>query len=300
MGEVVALVARPALGDAIRMFLYSYERIGSEGTRTTYRTALHQMAAAFPSLDELDSPAGAARFEDWFRGAFAGKKPRTYATKMAICRSAFNWWRRQGWMVVDPTAGLIRPGLAGDRTRVHDRAEVERLWERSDLPLRVRALAKMLYETAARCHELLRLNVEDLDLVNKRAKVRRKGGGIDWVFWQTGTAHLLPRLLAGRSRGPLFLTDRKPTRAVANLDLCPVTGRARLSYRRAHELLTAYGFRPHDFRRDSLTHDAENGTSVAILMARSGHRSLRSLEPYVKPSAEAVARHVAEMDPGRR
>ncbi|MBA2323386.1 MAG: hypothetical protein H0V92_04970 [Pseudonocardiales bacterium] len=51
-----------------------------------------------------------------------------------------------------------------------------------------------------------------------------------------GTALLLPRLLSGRGRGPVFLADRRPTRAVPGLDLCPVTGHARLSYRRAAEL----------------------------------------------------------------
>jgi len=53
----------------------------------------------------------------------------------------------------------------------------------------------MLYETAARSAEVLRLDVEDLDLANRRAKVRRKGGAIDVIVWQTGTARLLPRLL---------------------------------------------------------------------------------------------------------
>ena len=46
---------------------------------------------------------------------------------------------------------------------------------------------------------------------------------------------LLPRLLAARREGPVFLTARKPARAAASVDLCPVTGHARLSYRRAAE-----------------------------------------------------------------
>lgn len=56
------------------------------------------------------------------------------------------------------------------------------------------------------------------------------------MHWQTGAAILLPRLLAGRRAGPVFLASRKAARAVATADLCPVTGRARLSYRRAAEL----------------------------------------------------------------
>jgi integrase len=88
-------------------------------------------------------------------------------------------------------------------------ARVQRLLSRCDLPLREKTLWRMLYETAARASEILALNVEDLDLEQRRAPVRSKGGDTEFVYWDTGTAHLLPRLLRltdgtrrrGRSRG---------------------------------------------------------------------------------------------------
>ena len=49
---------------------------------------------------------------------------------------------------------------------------------------------------------MLRLDVEDLDLPNQRARVTCKGGAVDWIIWSTGTARLLPRLLKGRKTGP--------------------------------------------------------------------------------------------------
>jgi hypothetical protein len=48
----------------------------------------------------------------------------------------------------------------------------------------------MLYETAARPAEVL--DVEDLDLANRRAKVRRKGGAAGIIVWQAGTAPAAP------------------------------------------------------------------------------------------------------------
>jgi hypothetical protein len=70
---------------------------------------------------------------------------------------------------------------------------------------------------------VLSINVEDLDLDNKRVRVRSKGGDLDWLHFQTGSARLLPRLIAGRTRGPLFLADRAPApaRAPATIDRCP-------------------------------------------------------------------------------
>ncbi|MFI1933050.1 hypothetical protein [Streptomyces sp. NPDC020330] len=94
----------------------------------------------------------------------------------------------------------------------------------------------MLYESAARADEVLCLNVEDLYPHDKRGRITAKGGATEWIRWQSGTAQLLPRLIARRTRGPLFLTDRKAPAGTPTLVVCPETGRARLSYRRAEEI----------------------------------------------------------------
>ena len=45
--------------------------------------------------------------------------------------------------------------------------------------------------------------------------------------------------MAGRTDGPVFLTSRRAPAATPRADTCPVTGRARMSYRRAAEIFTA-------------------------------------------------------------
>ncbi len=134
-----------------------------------------------------------------------------------------------------------------DETKALPRPAIERPLTRRDVPLREKALWRMLYETAARAAEVLALNVEDLDLAGWRAPVRSKGGATQWVYWGSGTAHLLPRLLrlpdgTARARGPLFLSERRPgpARRPAAADVCPHTGRARLGYDRARILLDHY------------------------------------------------------------
>jgi integrase/recombinase XerD len=285
----------------VRAFLYDYEAIGSDGTRRVYGGTMRALVDAYGA----SASVGDLRPETlvpWFRERFGGTSAATYDRHLATLRSAAKWWQLQGWIIADPTVGLTRRKINIDRTKARDQATVSAVWERDDIPLRDKTLMMMLYETAARAEEILSLNVEDLDRANKRARVRSKGGDIEWVYWQTGTARLLPRLIGDRERGPLFLAYRLPTRAVATVDLCPVTGRARLSYRRAAELCKQYtGWTLHIYRHSALSHDAGAGTSLPMLQARSRHASIRTLaERYAIPGAGAVARHVAEMDPARR
>jgi integrase len=129
----------------------------------------------------------------------------------------------------------------------------------------------------------------------------------DVIYWQTGTARLLPRLIAGRKRGPLFVTDRKAKPSVALKDIDPTTQRARLSYRRAATLVEERAiamrrgpFTLHQLRHSKLTHAAEAGASTPMLTALSGHASVRSLAKYTKVSADALGRWQADIDPAAR
>jgi integrase/recombinase XerD len=210
------------------------------------------------------------------------------------------------------TAGTARPHQGPCyRTKALAEEQVAALW-RLDVSLRETTFWKMLYESAARTDEVLCLNVEDLYPQDKRGRIAAKGGAIEWIHWQSGTAQLLPRLIARRTRGPLFLTDHKAPAGTPTLDVCSETGRARLSYRRAEEVFEENtrllanplaspediedlnGWTRHRLRHSALTHDAEGGTLTPMLLARSRHASVRSLERYARPSVDAVARHVVE------
>ena len=195
---------------------------------------------------------------------------------------------------------------APDNSKAMTAAEVAELLG-MDAALRERVFWSMLYESAARAEEILNLDIEDLDTVNRCATVTRKGGAREVIYWQTGTARPLPRLIAGRKSGPLFLTDRKAKPSVAKTDTDNSTGRARLSYRRAATLLEEHTegmrrgpFTLHQLRHSRPTHAAEKGASTPMLMALSGHTSVRSLVKYAKVSAEALGRWQAETDPAAR
>ena len=149
----------------------------------------------------------------------------------------------------------------------------------------------MLYETAARTNEVLALNIEDLDLGARRAVVRGKGGHRQEVVWASGTARLLPRHLGDRRRGPVFVTHRRPNQAPALPDLMS-------RHRSGTPVVSAgLGAVPQRVGLDAapaaplrrLTHLGERGVGAPLLKAKSRHRSLRSLDRYVRPGIEAAS-----------
>lgn len=272
-------------------------------SRRSYEQTLARLSAVLgrdrPLVGVSAGDIEAAVLREW-----GGLAPATWNRHVATVRSFVAFCRRRGWLAVSVAGGLDRRREPADRTRSISYAALERLWRRDDVPLREKALWRLLYETAARADEILGLNVEDLDLASKRAKITAKGGDTEFVYFQAGSARLLPRLLGRRQRGPLFLADRRPppARTPAAADLCPETGRARLSYRRAEELFTAAsgGWTLHQLRHSAITHLAEDNVALPLLMAKSRHVSLRSLQRYARPGPEAVAALTAAHDPARR
>lgn len=250
----------------------------------------------------LEGPEFGPALAAWFTGRWGEAAPATFNRNLDALRSGVRYWVEQGWLAGDPTAGLRRRRRVADRTRALSRAEIEGLLARDDVSLREKTLWRMLYETAARAGEVLALDVGDLDVRNRKAKVRRKGGAVDVVVWQTGTARVLPRLLEGRRTGPVFLAERRARVPLPPADLDPGSGRARLSYRRAAECFEAAtgGWTLHQLRHSALTHAAEAGANTSTLLAYSGHTSVASLARYARVSPEALARWQEARDPARR
>jgi len=296
-----------ALGSAVEAFLVTLDHPESRGTRRVYASTLRALRAEFGDVTDTGilEPRQVAT---WFTRQWGHAAPSTWNRNLDAIRSAQRYWQDQQWMnATDLTSVLRRRQRGADRSRALSRVDVERLLTREDIAIRERSLWRMLYETAARSAEVLRLDVEDLDLPNRKAKVRRKGGAIDVIVWQTGTARLLPRLLKGRRTGPVFLTGRRSRVELPPCDIDMPSGKARLSYRRAAEIFEQATageqggpWTLHQLRHSALTHDAENGASTPMLMAKSGHTSVASLVRYARPSAEALARWQERNDPARR
>jgi integrase/recombinase XerC/integrase/recombinase XerD len=309
MGTVHKIRAeRMTVREAVDAFLAHYVSNLAAKTRTAYSATLAAFTAEFGDGDVYQlAPDDVAA---WFRSRWGERSAATWNQNRSALKSLEGWWnagvRRspgQGWGIPDPFVRIGPRDVPERRDRALTVDQVRRLLDDTKVPIRERALWAVMYESAARVHEVLALNVQDVDLPNHRARVQRKGGGADTIIWQRQGAMLLSRYLKGRRTGPLFTTDRaaRSDLGLTDADLDD-RGRARLSYDAAEEIFKRWsgGCTLHQLRHSSLSHDAERGTGAPMLQAKSGHKDIRSLARYAKVSTEALARHQAETDPGRR
>jgi len=123
--------------------------------------------------DELgDAPVTGAGLAGVVAQRWHHASPATWNRHIATVRSFARNCERTRILTIDGDVELQRRAEKHDHTRSIPLASLQRLWERRDIDLRERTLWRLLYETAARADEVLRLNVEDLDIPAKRARTR--------------------------------------------------------------------------------------------------------------------------------
>ncbi|ROO86383.1 RNA polymerase sigma factor (sigma-70 family) [Actinocorallia herbida] len=210
----------PLLGAAAAAFLAGLEGETARSYGQTLRRLCRTLGEALP-LAGVDA-ASVARVA---ATAWGGAAPRTWNRHASALRSFAAWADRP-----DLAASLSRRPVGRERVAPLEGAVLARVRALPGVAVRERVLWLLLQESAAPVRAVLALNVEDVDVSARRAGA---------IGWSAGTARLLPALLGARTRGPLFLTDRRPGPARTPSDprdLCPDTGRSRLSYGRAEYL----------------------------------------------------------------
>jgi integrase len=306
--KVTAIRGKPITLQAAADAFLSSPRCENPNTRRVYATVIDKLIAHLDPARQLAN-VDASEVANALETLWDDAAPSTWNRNRAAVGSWLGWCHTvKRWPAPALRSDCERRAEHADHTQDLPKRAIDRQLSRRDIPLREKTLWRMLYETAARASEVLALDVEQLDLANRRAPVRSKGGQIEWVHWGTGTAHLLPRLLrlsdrTSRTSGPLFLANRKPTpaRQPPARDICPHTGRPRLGYDRARILLLAYtGWRPHQLRHSAATHLGEKKVPLQLIMAKTRHRSPRTAMRYVHPGPAAVAEITELLDPPRR
>ena len=209
----------------IALDTWAWALVGEAPPPGPQRRGLRPPAVA---LSALDDPATAPRLRAALAARAAQRTPRTLNRELSILRGAIAWWQARGWVTADPARELHVPVPGGTAPRL-DPGQIAALFA-LPVPLPDKALWRLIYDSGAPVGRLLALDITDLDHDRRRAYA-------SGIRWGPRTAHLLRLLTLGRLDGPLFVSERRaPAEPAA--DRCRLTGRGRLSHRRAAERFT--------------------------------------------------------------
>ncbi len=185
----------PSLSGAVEAF-FAHRDLAAE-TRRSYRKALDPLIEAVDDdnrpVTDLDPNLVAAVFAERWDGC----APATWNTRRVALQAFASWCGDRWLLAADPPTGVAPGRRQADNTRAIPLEDLEELWRRRTVPLREKALWRMLYETAARASEVVAVDVEDLDRARRRARIRSKGGSVDMILWAAPTARLSYRTAAG-------------------------------------------------------------------------------------------------------
>lgn len=187
-------------------------------------------------LAVLDEAGTGARLAEAVAGRLGQAQARTVNREVSALRGAVGWWQRRQWIRADPTAAL-RPAAAAPAPAAPLTPAQRAALFALPAGLREQALWHVLADSGASAETVLALDAGAVDIRGCRA---RPAAGREPVQWHAPAGELVSWLLAGRRQGPVFCTGRRAPAGTAAADTCPVTGRGRLSYRRAAELLAEH------------------------------------------------------------
>jgi integrase/recombinase XerC len=249
----------------------------------------------------------AARVRAFLASRHRGCDAASIGRKLSAIRSFYAFLLREGACAADPTAGLSAPKTPKRLPKPLGVDDCEALIERGgrrapegpregERALRDRALVELLYGAGLRVGELVALDVRDVDLRAREARVWGKGGKqrvmpLPSAAREALAAYLDVRRRAGVLAEPLFtaLRGRGAQRAARPVRL-GVRDVRRLLRARQLRAGVADGVHPHRLRHSYATHLLDMGADLRSIQELLGHASLSTTQKYTAVSAEHLLR----------
>jgi integrase/recombinase XerD len=224
----------------------------------------------------------------------------THNRHQTIIQSLLNFALEQGYLSSNPIARLKRrkpdreKGEHGsdEVIRYLTHRQLETLYNLLEPNSRLHTLVLLLHHTGARIGEVLALDLEGIDKVNRKFRVLGKGNKQRWCFYSNDLADVLENYLRfyRHPRCPALFTAQQPF----TLEV------TRLSYRTAHKDWSQVlqlcpelkGFRLHDLRHTFAT-ERVGLMGIEELRALMGHTNIQTTLRYQKVTssrAELVAK----------
>lgn len=302
----------PLSRDAESFLLWmTVERGRSSNTISSYRRDLRKYEEFLAKRSASAIDASEDDVESFVRALQAtGEAVASTARRLAAVRMLHSYLVAEDFRPDNPSARVEGVRVPTGVPKPLSLTEVDSLLSavvgEDSLALRDRALLEFLYATGARISEACVLNLDDLDLNARVARLFGKGSKERVVpFGRTAETHLRSYLgLGGREllvpeywarqgdREAVFLTNR---------------GR-RLNRQKAWNIVRDAGVNagisqelsPHVLRHSCATHMLEHGADLRIVQEMLGHATISTTQIYTKVSQERLLNVYREAHPRAR
>lgn len=242
-----------------------------------------------------------------------GRQPLSAASSARSVVAVRGWHRfllAEGTALVDPARDVRPPATPKRLPKAISIDAVEQLLEAATAgdgpaPIRDRALLELLYSTGARISEAVGLDLDDIDLTERRAAVRLRGkGGKERVVPVGSYAASAVEAYRVRARPALAATGRGTPALFLN------TRGGRLSRQSAWQVLRTAAVRsglpgaehisPHTLRHSFATHLIAGGADVRVVQELLGHASVTTTQLYTLVTPDALREVYAASHPRAR
>lgn len=232
----------------------------------------------------------------------AGAARSTLARRAASVRTFTSWAHGAGLLDVDPGQLLASPRPQRKLPPVLDGGEAIALMDlepgaAAPLDLRDRLIVEMLYATAMRVGEIVRLDIDDID--RERRVVR--------VFGKGSKERMVPYGLAAERALEAWLRRGRPDVVVQGSGSALLLGargrridqRAvrRVVHDRARRIPGLPDVGPHGLRHTAATHLLDGGADLRAVQELLGHASLATTQIYTHVSVERLRQTYSRAHP---
>jgi integrase/recombinase XerC len=302
--ENVDAAAPPPSDPLVTAFLayQEVEKNASPRTLINYAHSLDRFRAATPGLGSWNE-AKPDHFRAWLFALMKQEAARaTVRLHFSALRSFFKYLTRRHGLAVNPLADVQMPKAERSLPVVLTLAQMEELLalpltmaKSAQAPawagLRDAALLETFYSTGLRLHELIALDVADVDAAQDVVKVRGKGrkDRLTIIGSKAMQAVQKYRVAAGVHDGPLFVS--KVRRRMTPQAIADVFDK----YLRASTI--ALRVTPHKLRHSFATHLLNNGADLRSVQELLGHASLSTTQIYTHVTTERMKQVYAKAHP---